>query len=90
MTRPDDHELWRCEKCGKWSHAKRRPSHHRRFEKFDTDYGERVEERLCGPFTRYTARRDDPTPPTPSPRIGELLRDEEVHDDPNAGIEVPW
>lgn len=27
----DSVRLWRCDGCGKWSHAKRRPRHHERF-----------------------------------------------------------
>jgi hypothetical protein len=27
--------LWRCHACGKWSHAKRRPSMHERYIKLD-------------------------------------------------------
>jgi hypothetical protein len=31
VVRRDRTKLWRCEVCGKWSHAKRRPRRHRRF-----------------------------------------------------------
>lgn len=89
--RPDDTPVaWRCEGCGKWSHAKRRPVTHRRFVKHDTDYGEYVEEKLCGPFARYVLALDDPSPPAPSPRIGEIVSKVEFEEDPNAGIEVPF
>jgi len=43
--------MWRCDGCGKWSHAKRRPKHHQRWDDAEGDLGE------CGPFIRYEARR---------------------------------
>jgi len=62
--------LWRCEACGKWSHAKRRPRSHERFvkaadltpsdllvrEDHSTDEfdGGWVQ---CGPFARWNATR---------------------------------
>jgi hypothetical protein len=29
--------LWRCTRCGKWSHAKRQPKQHRRFMRAEPD-----------------------------------------------------
>lgn len=42
----------------------------------------------CGPFVRYVATLDDPSPPTASDRIGQALPDTErfTGEDPNAGI----
>lgn len=57
-------DLWRCEACGRWSHAKRRPTRHRRLEVVsDSDYGEITAERICGPFRRYIATPTDDVAP---------------------------
>lgn len=83
MTEPL--ELFRCAGCGKWSHAKRRPVAHQRVHELDDETDEM---RWCGPFVRYVATLDDPSPPVPSDRIGEALPDTErfTGEDPNAGI----
>lgn len=64
-------EVWRCSRCGKWSHAKRRPrQHERRVELpaagdvvlatdhgLDPDDGPRPYVIACGPFERWVAVR---------------------------------
>lgn len=58
--------LWRCRKCGKWSHAKRDPRRHKRWhaaERYDgTRSGDTGWFTWCGPFDRWTAQHDDPRP----------------------------
>jgi hypothetical protein len=42
---PEQVTLWRCACCGKWSSAKRRPTHHlRKLRELVDDYGEPFEE----------------------------------------------
>lgn len=45
-------KLYRCMKCGKWSHAKKRPTSHRRWvREGDPDYREALNENtLYGPY----------------------------------------
>lgn len=43
-----------------------------------------VEVVWCGPFERYVATIDDPTPPPPSTRIGELV--EQHHEGPDPAL----
>lgn len=43
-----------------------------------------AEVRWCGPFERYVARLDDPRPPSPSPRLGEIVADRHEGPDPAA------
>jgi hypothetical protein len=80
---------WRC-RCGKWSHARRRPSPHLRAEPL-LDGRERVgtQKVRCGPFIRWVAAVDaaDVTRPTPA-NIGEIVREYVWENDPNDGIEV--
>jgi hypothetical protein len=79
-------EMWRCSGCGAWSHAKRRPLAHQRFEK---DEAEEVGYNVwCGPFERFIAVVNDPSPPADSSRIGQRVPDSErfIGEDPNAGI----
>lgn len=80
-------ELWRCKVCGKWSHAERRPRAHQRVipgsecpATVQPDCcgpgsgcgGATPPEVVwCGPFERFVAALDDPSPPAPSARIGE-------------------
>lgn len=48
--------LYRCRKCGKWSHAKRKPKKHLRGYVFaDTDYGPDIRYEDCGPFDYWSA-----------------------------------
>lgn len=55
--------IFRCETCGKWSHAKRKPSFHTKMEKSlnaigYSEYGEvfyDYDEVKCGPFKTYIA-----------------------------------
>lgn len=83
MTEPV--EMWRC-KCGKWSHAARRPTAHQRVQATGPEEDVLV---WCGPFERFVAEPDDPNPPKPSPRIGETVSGSErfTGEDPNAGID---
>ncbi|MEU8186039.1 hypothetical protein [Micromonospora carbonacea] len=73
--------LWRCTKCGKWSHAKRRPSSHKRWVQTGTetvtemeswDTGALVEVEVptgevqkCGPFRAWSAAPLETTPSRP-------------------------
>lgn len=105
-------EMWRCKGCGKWSHAKRRPSAHQRVvvleEGSECPPHEQAEccgpgrgcgaatptvteTRWCGPFERLVAQVDDPDPPAPSSRIGEVLPEVEVWVgvDPTVADQVP-
>lgn len=62
--------LWRCRECGKWSHAKRDPIQHRRWESVPdpatdedgTPYREQGWFVWCGPFDRWEAHYSDPSP----------------------------
>jgi hypothetical protein len=70
VTAPTE-RLWRCEACGKWSHAKRRPKSHRvetaewrewiAHREEDNPWshigmGEEPEQfRACGPFAEWSA-----------------------------------
>lgn len=50
--------MWRCEACGKWSHAKRRPTSHKVAILTDHDYGtDVIGYRKCGPLAEYVASR---------------------------------
>ncbi len=50
--------VWKCSKCGKWSHAKKKPTHHLVPSLVDTDYGTQVEGYYhCGPFEEWLAER---------------------------------
>lgn len=80
-------EMWRCAGCGKWSHAMRRPILHQRVEPLDDEADRLV---WCGPFERFVATADDPEPPSPSGRVGDVVPGSErfTGPDPNAGIEA--
>lgn len=66
-------ECWRCRMCGKWSHAKRRPSAHERYLHVGWDepvspWTHPTSKRggytvACGPFDRYVVTPEDPQPP---------------------------
>ena len=53
MKAGDELECWRCATCGKWSHAKRRPQRHDRWDVMASNFV------TCGPFTRWIARADE-------------------------------
>jgi hypothetical protein len=46
--------VWRCSKCGKWSHAKKKPTHHL---VADYDEFENHGYNHCGPFEEWYAER---------------------------------
>lgn len=69
---PNAVTLWRCTECGKWSHAMKRPSRHKRFvlnpenipEEKMAEYvpdngldGSDGAYVWCGPFARWTAAK---------------------------------
>lgn len=86
-------QMWRCFACGKWSHAKRRPSEHQRFERDKDEYGETVGSReiVCGPFERFVAVKEDPDPPFyAADYYGRVKERQYWGPDLNAGIEVPF
>jgi hypothetical protein len=81
--------LWRCEGCGKWSTAKRRPLRHLRIVHIaDGDYDRITEEQVCGPFRRFVATPTDDVGPA-LPEHGRVT-DRKFYDDPNVGIEAPF
>ena len=43
--------LWRCTKCEKWSHARRDPKTHQRWDDAEGDFV------ACGPFDAWVAER---------------------------------
>jgi hypothetical protein len=56
--------LWRCEQCGKWSHAKRRPLRHKVWHQHDAAERWRGWFVYCGPFRRWDA--------WPTPEVGHV------------------
>lgn len=60
--------LWRCRECGKWSHAKRDPIRHKHWHPLPpTDDHPEPDKwegwwTWCGPFDRWVAVHDDPSP----------------------------
>ncbi|MBM0275348.1 hypothetical protein [Micromonospora tarensis] len=71
-------KLWRCTKCGKWSHAKRKPKQHQRFVATgrtvvgwagEPVYGPDGEFQACGPFAEWVAAptRGPLSVPEPTP-----------------------
>jgi hypothetical protein len=65
--------IYRCERCGKWSHAQRKPRHHKRFSSEPADDDVILDEIegyepetgaysprfyvACGPFAIYSAKK---------------------------------
>ena len=87
-------EMWRCRRCGKWSHAKRRPASHQAVKVIEEEQGVYRKSTMvyCGPFDRFVASPDDPDSPPDNPDFfGRPIFGTELewHADPNAGI-VPW
>jgi hypothetical protein len=90
--------LWRCRECGKWSHAKRDPIAHKRWVSVDdpatnadggTYYGQGWFV-WCGPFDRWEARHNDPSPRAAIENFGEpvnrLERDCALNVDNGPGV----
>jgi hypothetical protein len=71
--------LWRCRECGKWSHAKRDPIQHKRWQPApdvatDEDgmpYRGQGWFVWCGPFDRWETRHSDPSPRPALLNLGE-------------------
>lgn len=86
--------VWVCRSCGKRSYAKRDPIAHERGIVTDTDYGQHREYVWCGPFDRYIATLDTSAPQRDASQMTHLgtpsRRAQDFHEDPNAGIEVPF
>lgn len=83
--------LWRCEGCGKWSHAKRRPAKHTRTRRVE-EGGELIgaEIVVCGPFLEWAAVEiEAPGTRERHPHHGSVVDSWTHVEDPNEGIPHP-
>jgi hypothetical protein len=70
-------EFWRCERCGKWSHAKRRPLRHKVWHQHDEEERWRGWFVWCGPFRRWEAAPTDDVGAVEYVAVGQVVSETE-------------